>query len=245
MTSNRPDLQTQTSPSGNNTHTDASFEQRVIALQRRERELVKREQSLNGAMTKDQLMEAVKKDKAGFLKGLGIELPANPDEDVPDHIREFKELKAQIEAERKQKEDREYRESILSNVRGNDKYELLNSLEAYDGVFSHIDKLRQSGEEFDPYEFFDNAEQNTYAQLERLKPAKKLSSWFEQQKIGEQSQPVQRGYQPHPLDESRTMTSNDRASQSSGESNNNRLLSKEESLKQLAQKYSTPKPQGT
>lgn len=245
MSSNqtRPDLASQQAPSGNSSQSDPLFEQRVVALQRRERELTKREQSLNGAMTMDQIKEMVKKDKAGFLKNLGIEIPQDPNEEVPDHIREFKELKAQIEAERKQKETQEYRNSLLANVKGNDKYELLNSLESYDGVFDHIDKLRESGEEFDPYSIFDEAEQATYGQLERVKSAKKLSPWFEP-KAPEPAQNVERGYQRHPMDVSRTVTGQDRASGSNTESTPNRLLSKEESIRQLAQKYGSSPKQG-
>ncbi len=244
MTTNvRPDLATQTAPAGNQTQADPHFEQRVVALQRRERELTKREQGLNGAMTLDQMKEAIRKDKAGFLKGLGIELPADPNEDVPDHIREFKELKAQIETERKQTEQQKYRDSILANVKGNDKYELLNSLEAYDDAFNRIDQMRESGEEFDPYSVFDEHENATYAQLERVKASKKLSPWFEP-KAPEPSQPVERGYQRHPMDVSRTVTGQDRPSVSSQEQPSNKLLSKEESLRQLAQKYGNPPKQG-
>lgn len=235
-----PHLQTQVSAAGNSqSNSDPLFEQRVAALQRRERELQKREQNLNGAMTQEQMKEAIKKDKAGFLKGLGIELPVDPNEDVPDYVKEFRQLKAERDAEKAAQEDREYRESILGNVKGNDKYELLNSLGDYDNVLNYIKELRDSGQEFDPYAIFDQAEQSTYAQLEKVKSAKKLSPWFEP-KAPAQPENVQRGYQPHPLDASRTMTSQERPSQSTP-SQATGLLPKNESLRQLAQKYSTPK----
>lgn len=243
MSSNRPDLATQTSPAGNATQTDPLFEQRVLALQRRERELTKREQSLNGAMTKEQMQEALKKDKAGFLKGLGIELPANPEDDVPDHIKEFRQLKAELEAEKQQRAQQEYRESILGKVKSDDKYEILNKLGSYDSVFVEIDRLRESGEEFDPLEIFDHAEQQTYAQLESVRSAKKLQSWFEP-KAPEPRQDEQRGYQRHPMDVSRTVTGQDRASGSNTEAAPNRVLSKEESIRQLAQKYGNQNKQG-
>ncbi len=243
MSQNRPDLQSQTAPAGNNTQTDPLFEQRVLALQRRERELTKREQSLNGALTKEQMQEAIKKDKAGFLKGLGIELPADPEDSVPDHIKEFRQLKAELEAERSQKAKQEYRDSILGKVKSDDKYELLNSLEAYDPAFSEIERLQESGEEFDPYSVFDQFEQATWQQLEKVRPAKKLQSWFEP-KAPEPNPNEQRGYQRHPMDVSRTVTGQDRASGSNAEAAPNRVLSKEESIRALAQKYGNSNKQG-
>ena len=221
-----PHLRQETAPAGNQTAASgSSFEQQVIELKRRMKELDKREQSLNGAMTREQIAAEIKKDKGGFLKGFGIELPQSEDE-VPDHIREFRELKAQIEKERTDKADREYRESILGKVKSDEKYELLNSLGNYDYVFDEISKRRSAGDEFDEFELFEQAEHATLSQLEALKGSKKLRSLFEPAAPSQPAQQVSQGQKSHPLDANRTMTSNDRPSASSQEPNNNRPLSR-------------------
>lgn len=240
-----PHLRQETAPAGNQTTaTGGSFEQQVIELKRRMKELDKREQSLNGAMTREQIAAEIKKDKASFLKGFGVDLPESQD-DVPDHIREFRELKAQIEKDKADNEKQKYRDSVLSKVTSDkDKYELLNLLGNEDELFGELDRRRASGDEFDETEVFDSYENNLYQTLEKAKSSKKLASWFEPKAPAPPSQ-VKPGYQNHPLDANRTMTSNDRGSSSSSESVSERPLSRAESLARVAAKYgNNNNPQG-
>jgi hypothetical protein len=237
-----PHLKQDTAPAGNQTQAPAGFEQQVLELKRRQRELDQRERSLNGAMTREQIAAELKKDKANFLKGFGVELPESQEE-VPDHIRELRELKASIEKEKADKAREEYRNELLGKVKGNDQFELLNSLGDYDFVLDHIEKLKASGEEFDPMEIFSQVEGATYAQFEKAKSAKKLQSWFEASKP-ETAPIVKPGNQSHPLDANRTITSNDRPSTSSSDAPS-RPLSRAESLARVAAKYgSQNNPQG-
>ena len=234
-----PHLRQEPAPAGNQTAaTGASFEQQVIELKRRMKELDKREQSLNGALTREQIAAELQKDKASFLKGFGIELPEDK-EAVPDHIREFREFRAQVEREKKEASDKEYRDSLLGKVKSDDKYELLNKLGNYDYLLGEIDKRREAGEEFDPFELFEQAEQATYSQLESLRDAKKLQPWFEKNPQNS-AQNVPQGQNRHPLDANRTMTSNDRGTPSASDANQQRPLSRAESLARVAAKYGNP-----
>src|SRR5688500_4956150 len=91
----------QVAPPGNNTNADPLFEKRVLALQQKERELQKREASLKDHVSWDQVKEMASKDRKSFFEKIGIDDPT-PEEQDP-LKKEFAELKAQIEQDRKAK----------------------------------------------------------------------------------------------------------------------------------------------
>ncbi len=233
-----PAIQSQVAPKGNDTQADPLFEKRLIELTKRERELTKREAGLKDQVSWDQIKDMAKKDRKAFFERLELEDFA-PAETVDPLKKEMAELRAQIEADKKQKQDDEFRSKVLSQLGENpDKYELMRLLGNEDEIFQHYGKAtREDGTPYEPLEIADIIEGNLYSKLEKIKSASKLKDWFKpaEQPKGSPN-PTEHNLasksQSHPLDSRGTLNSGDRGA-TSGEQPQ-RPLSRAEALAKAA-----------
>lgn len=224
----------QVAPPGNQTNADPLFEKRVLALQQKERELQKMQAGLKDHVSWDQLKDMAKKDRKSVFERLGIEdhAPAEPVDPVKAEIAALRE---QIENEKKTKQDKEFKDTVRSQLRDNaDKYELLQLLGAEDEIFEHYGKAnKEDGTPYEPLELADIIEQNLYSKLEKIKSAKKLADWFKTADPQKTDVLSMGNKQNHPLDTRNTLSSDDRGSTSS--ETPSKQLSRYEALSKAAQ----------
>lgn len=216
---------------GNQTSADPSFEKRLIALQQKERELTKREAALKDHVSWEQLRKMPRKE---MFEKLGID-PTKPDEDPNDPMselrRQVRELQAQKEAESKAKEEREFRESVMSKLKETpEKFELIDLLGTHDELISYLrENKNEDGSPLDPVQIAEIMEGNLLQKLEPVKNAKKLADWFAKQ--DSKSPDSQFPKTNHPLDNKQTLTSTDRAVT---ETPSDRPVDRQSSLQQAA-----------
>lgn len=205
-------LSSQHVPGGNST-ASTPYEKQVLELQRREKELRKQQEALKGSVSFDSLKERAKSDRAGLLRELGLDDLITEDSNDPLTALK-KQMDAmrneQLEKDRAAQEDRDF-ESLTSQLRSkSDDYELITKLGSERQVFEAMKRYKaEHGEMPDAFEIAKQLEDATYGQLNALKGSKKLSELFKSESTPSTPR--------HPLDQSSTMTSNDRTSTSQAE----------------------------
>ncbi len=191
-------------PAGNHTPQAVPMEKSLIELQKREKELVKREAALKGAVPFESLKERAQKDRNGLLRELGLDdlITEDTNDPVVALRKEMEAMKAA--AQKKEQDEIESRERQALKSKLHEKKDDIESVVALgyeDRVFEMLRNHDAEAGEPDPYSYAKQLEDAIYKDIEALKGTKRFSDFI---KSVSSTQPR------HPLDTNATINSSDR-----------------------------------
>ncbi len=191
-------------PAGNHTPNAMPMEKSLLELQKREKELVKREAAIKNAVSMDSLKERAQKDRNALLRELGLTDLIT--EDTSDPVvalrKEMEAMKAAAEKKERDELEARERQGLRSKLHEKkDDFESVVALGYEDKVYEMLRDHDSEAGEPDPYSYAKQLEDAIYKDIEALKGTKRFAEFIKS---------VNPTTQRHPLDTNATMTSNDR-----------------------------------
>jgi len=200
-------MQSQNVPAGNHAPQAQPLDRALAELQRREKEIRKREESLKDSVSLSSLKDRAKSDHASVLKELGLDhllggsAPVENDP-VADLRRQLEDMQnAQKAREQEAAREKAYQEFLNGFSQKKDDFELTHILGRERDVFEAHLEPDEAGEPGNWENLASTLENNILEQVTKLLASKKVSALVKE-KFGNQ--------QRHPLDSSSTLTTGDK-----------------------------------
>ena len=190
-------------PAGNHTPQAVPMEKSVLELQKREREVQKREAALKGAVPMESLKERAQKDRNALLRELGLDdlITEDTSDPVVSLRKEMEAMKAAASKKEQAEREATERQALKSKLHEKkDDFELLIKLGYEDKVFEMLRNHDAEAGEPDPYSYAKQLDDAIFNDISALKGSKRLADLFKSEAAP----------QRHPLDTNATMTSSDR-----------------------------------